>query len=72
MPLAGEQPTEPEERVDARCAEEEWDGLEIEGGYSTHYNCPHRYWDYYKYEDRDTDAAWPGKIENSFMEELWR
>ncbi|MFQ5728879.1 MAG: hypothetical protein ACE5GN_00775 [Waddliaceae bacterium] len=35
--------------------------------------CPHRqYHNYYDYEDRDIDATWPGKHENSFMEDLMR
>jgi len=40
--------------------------------YSRRYRLPHRYCDYYDYEDRDIDATWPGKRENSFMEELMR
>ena len=37
------------------------------------YHCPHRqYHRYYEYENRDIDATWPGKKENSFMEELMR
>jgi len=40
--------------------------------YSRHYHCPHRYYNYYYYADRDTDASWPGRRENSFMEKLMR
>jgi hypothetical protein len=41
-------------------------------GYFRCYYCPHRYSDFYDYDDRDIDATWPGKIENSFMESLMR
>jgi hypothetical protein len=43
-----------------------------ERGYSRRYYCPHRYSDYYDYLDKDEDATWPGKLENSFMEDLMR
>lgn len=45
---------------------------EPQRGYARRYCCPHRYRDYYYYEDKDIDATWPGKIENSFIDELRR
>lgn len=43
-----------------------------EFSYYRRYHTPHRYNNYYDYEDRDIDATWPGKQENSFMEDLMR
>ena len=54
------------------CENEEVCLPEEERRYSRRYYCPHRYSDFYDYEDKDTDATWPGKLENSFMEELMR
>ncbi|NGX43544.1 MAG: hypothetical protein K940chlam7_01842 [Chlamydiae bacterium] len=54
------------------CSEEADFCVPEEQGYSRHYRCRHRYSDYYYYADRDEDATWPGKQENSFIEELMR
>lgn len=66
-----------EDRIDDYEIEEEMCNEELcrppeKRAYIRRYYCPNRYCDFYDYEDRDIDATWPGKMENSFMEELMR
>ena len=46
--------------------------LPKETAYQRHYHCPDAYRYYYRYENRDIDATWPGKNDDSFMEQLMR
>ncbi len=40
--------------------------------YQAKYRCPTCRRHYYDYEDRDIDATWPGKMEDSFRDSLTR
>lgn len=54
------------------CQNNEFYSPEEEFSYSRRYFCPHRYNDFYNYRDVETETTWPGKLENSFMEDLKR
>lgn len=70
---AAEEGEEPEEyEIEEESCEEEDFCLPKETAYKRHYHCPTGYRYYHRYENRDIDATWPGKTDDSFMEQLMR